>query len=334
MSGSNTGGAEKFFERMSVSLNNQENLNLKVIIKKNPKRFNFLKKEKIDVDQLNFFNKFDIFSKYKLAKICIKFNPNIIITWMNRASLMLFEKKYSNEIRIGRLGGFYKLKNYIHCDYLIANTEEIKNYIILKGWDKKKVFYLPNFVEENNYSKIKKKNENKKVILAVGRFHENKDFETIIKSLFFLKNYELWLVGEGHLKKNYFYIAKKYNVKNRLKIFNWTDEMSRYYNLADIFVCSSIIEPLGNVILEAWSHRIPVITSNVMGPAKLVSHKVNGLKFQKKNVKNLVECVETLEMNNVLKKKIIKNGFNNFKKNYSEKVVIKKYLDFFHKVMK
>ena len=98
----------------------------------------------------------------------------------------------------------------------------------------------------------------------------------------------MWLVGEGFLKTEYISVAKKYKVQERVKIFSWEDKISKYYNSVDVVVCSSIIEPLGNVILEAWSHKVPVIAANVMGPANLIKHKVNGLKFQKKNIrKNL-----------------------------------------------
>ena len=97
----------------------------------------------------------------------------------------------------------------------------------------------------------------------------------------------MWLVGDGFLKSRYISISKKYKVEKRLKIFSWEDKISKYYNSVDVVVCSSIIEPLGNVILEAWSHKVPIIATNVMGPANLIKHKVNGLKFQKKTLENL-----------------------------------------------
>ena len=333
ISGSSGGGAENFFERISISLNKENNIDVRVVIRKNKKRSNFFKINKLEVYELNFYNKFDFFSKSKFEKICKEFKPNFIVTWMSRASSVIPEKKINNEIRIGRLGGFYKLKNYMNCDYLIANTEEIRKYIIDKGWDKEKVFYLPNFVQENSIANFKRKNRDK-IILGVGRFHENKNFETVIKALDQLPDYKLWLVGDGFLKSKYISIAKKYKVDKRLKIFSWEDKISKYYNSADIVVCSSIIEPLGNVILEAWSHKVPIIAANVMGPANLIRHKVNGLKFQKENIKKLVESIKILDSNQGLKQKIIQNGFEMFTKYYSEKNVTKKYINFFYRVNK
>ena len=59
--------------------------------------------------------------------------PDIILTWMNRASRILPNEKFGPEVVVGRLGGYYKMKNYSKCDYLIANTQDIKNYIIDSG---------------------------------------------------------------------------------------------------------------------------------------------------------------------------------------------------------
>ena len=188
-------------------------------------------------------------------------------------------------------------------------------------------------MQENSIPNFKRKDSHK-IILGVGRFHENKNFETVIKALEQLPEYKLWLVGDGFLKSRYISIAKKYKVEKRLKIFSWEDKISKYYNSADVVVCSSIIEPLGNVILEAWSHKVPIIATNVMGPANLIKHKVNGLKFQRENIIKLVDCVKILEANKKLKQKIIQNGFKMFTKYYSEKTVTKKYINFFYRVNK
>ena len=53
--------------------------------------------------------------------------------------------------------GYYKIKNYVNCDYIITNTNDLKDFVIESGWDSKKVKFIPNFVKRNNHSKKKKK---------------------------------------------------------------------------------------------------------------------------------------------------------------------------------
>ena len=56
ISGAKDGGAEKFFERLSISFENSSFVKQKVIIKKNSNRYNYLKKYIHDIDQISFFN--------------------------------------------------------------------------------------------------------------------------------------------------------------------------------------------------------------------------------------------------------------------------------------
>ena len=73
---------------------------------------------------------------------------------MNRASKILPKSK--GWINIGRIGGYYKIKNYVNCDFIITNTNDLRDFVIESGWDPTKVECIPNFVNRNNQT-IKKK---------------------------------------------------------------------------------------------------------------------------------------------------------------------------------
>ena len=336
LSGASKGGAEKFFERFCIALDRYKNIEQIVIFRKDSERIKLFKKYSFRSIGLNFYNNFDFFTKYKIKRILEDYKPQIIVSWMNRASMMLPEIE-AEKLFIGRLGGYYKLKNYTKCDYLIANTNGIKDFIIEQGWDSEKVIYLPNFVNKPSADKLCKKHfkipKQKTIILGVGRFHRNKGFDILIKSLSLNKDCFLFLVGEGILKKFYLDLARKIGVIDRLLIFDWTNNISKFYNSADILVCSSRIEPLGNIILEGWAHEIPVISSDIMGPKELISHNVNGLKFEKENLSDLDRCIKKLKNNKILRKKISKGGFKTYYDNFSEKVVMEKFLSFFKKII-
>ena len=65
----------------------------------------------------------------------------------------------------------------------------------------------------------------------------------------------------------------------------------------------------------------------------MVKNKINGLKFGKEDIFDPIKQIKLLESNPTLKKKIINNGYKDFKKNYSEDFIIKKYLNFFNKIV-
>ena len=250
---------------------------------------------------------------------------------MNRASKLLPKSK--GWINIGRIGGYYKIKNYANCDFIITNTNDLKDFVIESGWDSKKVEYIPNFVTKNNQKK-KINNGSLKIILCLARFHRNKGIDVLLKAMTYLSGYILWIVGEGSERKLYDLIIKKYDLKDKVFFYEWTDNISEFLNSASLLICPSRHEPFGNVVMNGWAHKIPVVVSDTGGPGALVKNSVNGLKFKNEDFFDLIEKVKYLESKKSLVKKLIKNGYNDYESKFSEQIIINKYIKFFEKIKK
>ena len=78
--------------------------------------------------------------------------------------------------------------------------------------------------------------------------------------------------------------------------------VSQYLNSADVLVCPSRHEPFGNVIVDGWAHKLPVVVSDVGGPRVIVKNKINGLKFRNEDYFDLVEQINKIDKNIKLKK--------------------------------
>ena len=124
----------------------------------------------------------------------------------------------------------------------------------------------------------------------------------------------LWIVGSGDEKNLYDKIISEYKLEEKVNFFEWTDDISKFLNVSSMLICPSRHEPFGNVIVEAWAHKIPVIVADTGGPKLMVKNKINGLKFEKENIFDLIKQIKLLESNPTLKKKIINNGYKDFKK--------------------
>ncbi|MEZ5507979.1 MAG: hypothetical protein R3F38_19255 [Gammaproteobacteria bacterium] len=75
------------------------------------------------------------------------FNPDIVMTWMGRASETTPAGK-GRYILVNRLGHYYNLKYYRHADYWVGISRGICQHIINGGMPKDRVFYIPNFADE------------------------------------------------------------------------------------------------------------------------------------------------------------------------------------------
>ena len=334
ISGSKYGGAELFFERLALSFERCDKIEQKIIIRNNRNRSKKFIDGINEIEKINFFHKLNPFCTFKIEKIIREYKPNILLSWMNRASSVIPNIKINNEITVGRLGGYYKIKNYTKCDYLITNTSDLKKYVISKGWDKNKVEYIPNLVSQNIIDKTKSKINKDSIILSMGRFHPNKAIDILIKAMPFLPKFRLFIVGEGELKSQYEILIKKFDLMSRVKIFEWSDNISEFLNKCSILVCPSRHEQFGNIVIEGWAHKIPVVVSDVGGPGRIVKHKTTGIKFEKDNTFDLVSKIKNLNSDKKLKRKIIMNAYNVYKKSYSEEVIVSNYLSFFRRIIK
>lgn len=132
-----------------------------------------------------------------------------------------------------------------------------------------------------------------KKFLAVGRFsHLHKGFDLLIEAfhIFAEKNKEwtLDIVGEGPEEPMYRELIKKYKLEERITIYPFTNHIQSYYSEAQIYVLSSRWEGMPLVLMEAMSHGLPIISSDlavskeIMGVFGMyyINGDVNGLAQQ------------------------------------------------------
>ena len=76
--------------------------------------------------------------------------------------------------------------------------------------------------------------------------------------------------------------------RDRVHIVAETHEIVRYYQAADIFVCTSRVESFPRVILEAMAFGLPVISTRVFGVVEQVREGVNAMLYEPGDVNTLV----------------------------------------------
>jgi glycosyltransferase involved in cell wall biosynthesis len=287
--------------------------------------------------EVPFGGPFDWITRTKIKNEIKGFKPNLVLSWMNRATRFCSNIKNPKIVHVARLGGYYDLKYYKHCDRLICNTEGIRNYLKAEGWSPEKVTYLPNFVGVGSSPPLDRQRyftpENAPLILAMGRFHQNKGFDVLLRALTSVPGAYLWLAGEGPLKEQLSQMSEKLGVKPRVRFVGWHKDISALLRTADIFVCPSRHEPLGNVIIEAWAHEIPVVATDSDGPGALINHLISGVLVPVDNELLMAKAIRNLLGDERLKEKVIVNGQKQFAEFFTEEIVTKSYIEFFEKVL-
>ncbi|CAN5368083.1 N/A [soil metagenome] len=118
---------------------------------------------------------------------------------------------------------------------------------------------------------------NTKLIGAVGRLSEEKAFDELIRAVTAIPDVSLMIVGEGHDRPRLEALVKELNITTRVTLPGWRSDVRDVYEACDVLALSSHREGLPNVLLEALALEVPVVSTNVNGIPRLITHNENGL---------------------------------------------------------
>jgi glycosyltransferase involved in cell wall biosynthesis len=103
-------------------------------------------------------------------------------------------------------------------------------------------------------------------------------------------------------------MVREYGLWEDFIFTGFRDDVPNLLALMDIFVLPAHQEPCGRVLFEAQAMEVPVIGTSSGGTPEIVEDGVTGLLFKPKNVDELVEKLELLIGNPLLRKRMGKAG--------------------------
>lgn len=333
MAGARHGGAEAFFTRLVPALH-RAGVEQKVVLRPYPERLQALRDAGLEPIEAGFGGRLDFATPWRLRGAIRRFKPDIVMTWMNRATAMCPKGRF---VHVSRLGGYYDLKYYRGCDHLVGNTEDIREYLVNQGWPDDKAHYLPNFADETPAAPISRQTyftpKDARLVFAMGRLHVNKAFDVLIKALASVPDTYLWIAGEGPLRGELDALAERSGVKPRVRFLGWRENVGELLAACDVFVCPSRHEPLGNVILEAWAREKPVVAADSVGPGILINHLENGFLVPVDDIGAMAQGIRYMFDDPVVRARLARGGRAKFDAEFAEPIVVRRYVEFFEKIL-
>tara|TARA_A100001011_G_scaffold260404_1_gene268904 strand:+ start:366 stop:1433 length:1068 start_codon:yes stop_codon:yes gene_type:complete len=205
----------------------------------------------------------------------IGWSKNFIKRFIFKKVLKLSDKVMVNSIQFKKdLKKELSIKS--ECIYNPLN----KNEIVKKSKKKSKKIF-------NTVDKLK--------ILNIGRFTEQKDQLTFLRSLKYIKgkiNFEACMVGRGILKGELQKYIVDNNLKDYVKIIEFLENPYPLMRQSDLFVLTSKYEGLPNVLLEALALKKFIISSSChTGPKEILLNGKGGLLFKVGDHKELANKI-------------------------------------------
>lgn len=135
------------------------------------------------------------------------------------------------------------------------------------------------------------------LLLSVGELNKGKNHRTAIAALAALKRRDLYYIicGQGRQLERLRRYANRLGVGDYVLLAGYQEQVSLFYQSADIFVFPSMREGMPVALMEAMAAGMPCVVSDIRGNRELVGQA--SLRFSPKNGKQLCRILERLLAN-------------------------------------
>ena len=274
----------------------------------------------------------------KLKEIIEAEKPNLIIATLPEPTIrMLSLKKDFKDIPI-----IVSIRNHPNSEFKSIIGKTIRNMYYKKAkvivvQDVNYIKYLPSNLEvktipnyiSDEFINNKKARQIENRIITVASLEKQKNIPLLIKAFAKLSStyndYQLIIIGKGKEKKKILKLIKKKRLEERIILKDTSDNIKEQLLSATLFVLSSNYEGMPNVLLEAMSLGLPIITTNSTEALEtFITNNQNGIIVNRKNVKKLAAKMELLLKNKRLRAKLGKEA-KNITNYYNKNAILEKW---------
>lgn len=221
--------------------------------------------------------------------------------------------KAVRQIELLLADGYVVLTKRDYCNFT-------KNFIV-----KTRLAQIYNIADVNSECEY---NADSKTIISVGHIRKIKNFGIIPdvgRMVFSIHPDWCWKIFGLATGEEYDRIHKKvleYGLENNIIFAGRSDNISKEYESASMCVMTSLMEGLPMVLLEAKTHRLPLISFNIeTGPDEIIINGINGYLINPYNIEEMAEHINKLIEDRSLRLMMSKESYIDLDK-FSENKVI------------
>lgn len=239
-------------------------------------------------------------------------------------------------------------------DYFIAPSNAYKQHLRDHGVVEEKIAVIPHgipitYLQSLNNNKVFARLtppfalDDKKIIFSPIRLENHKGPDIFIKAAKIVienvKDDNLYFIIAGSGSENYkeelLELTRSCGIRDKISIGPSDnkplslEEMATLYRKAHICVLPSRREGFGQVVLEAFVFRKPIIGANVGGISELIVPEENGLLFNRDEPEHLADQITRLLKDNQLYKTLAENGRRDVLQKHDAGFMAKKYYDLY-----
>jgi len=333
MAGAASGGAEVFFADLVPALH-RAGLEQRVAIRSHAARADALEGVGLNPIELPFGGLLDWTTRSTLRRAFQEWKPDIVQTWMSRASRHCPAGSF---VHVGWLGGYYNPKYFQRCDHSVGVTPDIVRFLRENGgWAVARSHYLPTFAPKQQAGPVSRDlletPPDVPLIVALGRLHPKKAFDILLQAMVQIPGAWLWLAGDGPLRGELERLCHVLGLDHRVRFLGWRDDREALILAADVVAMPSRYEPFGTVMIEAWAAHKPLVVAAAAGPSGLIRDGEDGLVVPLDDPPKLAGAIRRILEDSALAQSLSDAGHAVWKEKFTEASVVRQYLQFYEQI--
>ena len=213
-----------------------------------------------------------------------------------------------------------------HADLIIPVSQHTKDQCLARRIPHEKLRIIPNGlvfsqvpncsqeVKQSIIEKIGTEISDQTILLSLGRLIERKGHTWFINHVFtrLPENFIYLIAGDGPEYQKISHLIHQRSLTGRVKLLGYVSEEEKacLFQLADLFIMPNIHdendqEGFGIVLLEAGSHGLPAIATNIEGITDAVIDGVTGFLVEEKDAQGFINAIHNPDIDrNIIKEQL------------------------------
>lgn len=241
--------------------------------------------------------KFDIFgAAFQLRRLILDFQPDVVHSHMVHANILARlvrfitpMKRLISTAHSSNEGGSLRMLAYRLTDFLAdistnVSVDAVSAFVKAKAVREGRMMVVHNGIATDTFEfdpkaradlrQVLSIDENCKLILAVGRLYDAKDYPNLLYAIAEMPvnkiNYLLCIAGDGPLKNKLETLTSHLGISDRVRFLGLRRDVASLMSAADIFVLSSAWEGFSLVVAEAMACERVVVATDCGGVREVV----------------------------------------------------------------
>jgi glycosyltransferase involved in cell wall biosynthesis len=299
----------------------------------------------------------DFLACFRIRTLINRFRYNILHSHTSHAHMLAFFSSIGanvNRLVSRRVDfsifrhSFLKLSGIKYrymSDFYIAISHKIKDVLVNDGVPAGRIFVVPSGINPNRFANAGRDylmaefniKSSEKVVINVAHLAGHKGQQYLVRSiplvLAKIPNARFFIVGGGELMDSLKTLAESLGLKKKLIFTGFRRDVGAFYQIADLFVMSSVQEGLGTAVLDALALGKPVVAAKSGGIPEIIKNGESGLLVSPADPKALSEGIIRMLTDDELAKRVARTGKSVVKQKFTIDTMVERNIDVYRQIL-